>query len=101
MNAVFQSRAIIALRDAEAAYRAAVAEAAQAEDAHAQAEYRVAQLAGDVDASVFGAESKHQNACEWAVRTGAALSIANRAVAATLAVRNAAWKAMKDSQVSA
>lgn len=83
-----RAAASIALRDAIAVYNAAVAEATQAEDAHAQAEHRVAQRAGDVDAGEHNAESKHQDAYQYSVRTGAALSIANRAVAAALAERN-------------
>jgi hypothetical protein len=69
-----RAAASIALRNANDVYRAAVAEATQAEDTHAQAESTLA-LRG-LDWS------------EHVERTGAALSIANRAVKVALAERN-------------
>lgn len=69
-----RAAASLALRDANAVYRAAVAEATQAEDIHAQAESTLA-LRG-LDWS------------EYVERTGAALRIANRAVEVALAERN-------------
>ena len=93
-----RAAASIALRDATAVYNAAVAEAAQAEDAHAQAEYRVAQRAGDVDAGEHNAESKYQDAYQYSVRTGAALNISKRAVAAALAERNRLYNIYLESE---
>jgi hypothetical protein len=83
-----RAAASLALQKATTVYNAARSEALQAEDAHATAEYRVAQYALDIDAGAHNAESKHQDAYQYSVRTGAALSIANRAVVAALAERN-------------
>ena len=101
-----RAAASLALRNATAVYRAAVAEATQAEDAHAQAEYTLAARNGDGDAALadttrtYGSERKAAyqalNTAKWKIefasndaeRTGAALRIANRAVEVALAERN-------------
>ena len=70
-----RAAASIALRNANSVYRAAVAEATQAEDIHTQAESTLALSSLD-------------DWSEYVERTGAALRIANRAVEVALAERN-------------
>lgn len=72
-----RAAASLALRDATAVYNAAVAEATQAEDAHAQAEYRFAARYGNFDAALADVE-----------RTATALRVANAVVATALAERH-------------
>lgn len=101
-----RAAASLALRDATAVYNAAVAEATQAEDAHAQAEYTLAARNNDWHAALadttrtYGSERKAAyqalNTAKWKIefaannaeRTATALRVANAVVATALAERH-------------